>query len=453
MSRPAGKPEKVSERMEPVSLNSIRQVLPDSAILGACAAVGHAFRKRQITPILTVLHLILAAIWPEASLNASWQVLWDSFAARFPGQAGRSPSTGSVAKARGRLPMELFDRLWTFLREQVERRSEPFCRWRGHRVVLADGACVSMPDEPELVKEFGVATSAHGKSKYPLARLVTLALADTMTILAYAMGRYTEGETSLIRPLLKTLKKGDLLVADRNFAGANLYAEYQRDGLEFLTRAHGGLKIARLQPVRVHGRNDWVASLKVQSAFRKIDPTLPATVLVRLIQVVVRIRGTRQVLWLATSLLDAVGYPAAEIAALYAQRWRIETLFLNVKVRLGADVLRSTTGDGVRKELASRFMAVNIVRLILLEAAVEHRVDPTRLSFVHALRAILVFAPALASEPLWKLPAIYAEMLRQIADHRVPERPDRNEPRAVRRKKDLYPTLTLTRRAWRLKVA
>jgi len=415
MSRPSGTPEKVSERMEQVSLNSIRKALPDSAILGACQAVGHTFRNRKITPILTVLHMILAAIWPEDSFNAAWQVLWDSFAARFPGQAGTSPSTGSVSKARGRLPLELFDRLWTFLREQVERHSERSCRWRGHRVILA--------------------------------------LADTMTILAYALGRYTEGETSLIRPLLKTLQPGDLLVADRHFAGSNLYGEYRREGLEFLTRAHSGLKIARLQPVTVHGPNDFTAYLKVDSTFRKADPTLPDKVLVRLIRVTVRIRGERQVIWLTTSLLDADRYPATEIADLYAKRWRIETLFLNVKVRLGADVLRSTTAEGVRKELATRLMAVNIVRLIMLEAAREHRVDPVQLSFVHALRAILVFAPALASEPLWKLPEIYAEMLRQIAAHRVPDRPDRHEPRAVRRKKDHYPTLTLTRRAWRLKAA
>jgi len=233
--------------------------------------------------------------------------------------------------------------------------------------ILADGTCVSMADKPALAREFGVNAGYHGNGKYPLARLVTVCLANTMTVLAYAMGRYRDDETALLRPLLKTLQKGDLLVGDRHFAGANLYAEYQRAGLEFLTRAHQRLNVSRLRPITRYAQNDFTAYLKIGPTYRQKDPILPAEILVRFLQVVVRIRGKRQVIWLATSLLDAEAYPAAE--------------------------------------------------------------------------------------PLWKLPEIYAEMLRQIAGHRVPERPGRNEPRAIRRETKHYPRLTVTRKLWRLKVA
>jgi hypothetical protein len=76
---------------------------------------------------------------------------------------------------------------------------------------------------------------------------------------------------------------------------------------------------------------------------------------------------------------------------------------------------------------------VNIVHLIILEAAEQHQIDPVRISFVHALRAILIFAPALAMAPPWKLPDIYHAMLTEIAAQIIPQRPGRNESRAVRK--------------------
>ncbi len=152
----------------------------------------------------------------------------------------------------------------------------------------------------------------------------------------------------------------------------------------------------------------------------------------------------------ATSLIDAEKYPASEIVSLYATRWRIETLFRELKVTLSADVLRSKTPDGVRRELASRFCALNVVRTIMTEAARQGRVDPVRISFSHAVRAVLVFAPTMATAPLWSLGAIYDAMLAEIASHIVPQRPGRNEPRAVRRERIHYPSLRTTRALWRL---
>jgi putative transposase len=439
--------------MEQVSLNSIRQVLPDSAILAACQAVGHVFRRRKITPILTVLHMILAAIWPEESFNASWQVLWDSFAGHCPDSAGRSPSSGSVAKARGRLPLAMFERLFAYLSDRMQARSSSHDCWRGHRVVLVDGTCVSMPDEPELREAFGVNRGCHGEGKYPLARLVTLTLAHTMGIISYAMDRYAASEIDLLRRIVKTLHPGDILIADRHYAGANLYVEYTRAGLHYLTRVHQNLRLSRLKLFGIYSACDFVAWMKINPNYRRLDPTLPREIQVRFIAMTRRVRGRRTVVWLATSLLDARRYPAAEIAELYARRWRIESLLKEVKVRLSADVLRSRTAEGIARELAARLIAVNVVRMILLEAAMAHHVDPLRLSFVHALRAMIVFAPAMAVAPLMTLPTIYRRMLDQIADQRVPDRPDRNEPRAVRREQKHYPTLRITRKEWRLKHA
>lgn len=445
--------EDISEKIEAITLNSIREVLPDKAIEDACNASGYRHRQRVITPIITVLHMILAAIWPEESFAASWQILWTSFSSMFVEHSGKSPSLGSVAKARYRLPLEMWKMLFEWLSLQAQNLSQPFDKWNGHRVVLLDGSCVSMPDKPDLFKEFGRATGYHGKCRYPLARLVVLCIAGTMTILDYALGRYDQDENSLAGPLLGKLRKGDLLLADRHFAAAHFYWHYQSMGLEFLTKAHQRLKISRVKQIESYSRYDFLGWLNINETYRRKDPQLPAKIMVRFIRALVSDRGRRKTVWLVTSLLDGKLYPAKEIALLYNRRWRIETLFAEVKINLSADVLRSMCPQAIHKEVAARLMAVNIVRMIMIEAAIEKGVDPIRISFVQAVRAILMFAPALACEPIWKLPGIYKAMLLEIGTNLVPERRGRNEPRAVTRERKHYPKLRTTREQWRIAYA
>jgi hypothetical protein len=142
--------EKISDQMKPITFNSIRKILPDKAIQYACNKVGYTHRRRMITPIITILHIILAAIWPEESFAASWQVLWTSFSSRFKNYAGKSPSLGSVAKARTRLPLSLWDTLFERVSQQEQRLSEKHDTWRGLREILLDGTCLSMSDTARL---------------------------------------------------------------------------------------------------------------------------------------------------------------------------------------------------------------------------------------------------------------------------------------------------------------
>jgi hypothetical protein len=442
--------ETISSSLASIPLSSIRQVLPDKAIDQACQEAGYQFRHRLIVPVVTVLHMLLAAIWPEESFNASWQVLWSVFKSRYPQLPLGSPSRGTVAKARSRLPMAVWQSLFGWVSKQTQQLSEPWSRWRGHRVVLVDGTCVSMPDTPDLQAAFGTQTGYHGTARYPLARLVAFSLANTMSVISYAVGSYRKDENALAEPLFNSLQHGDLLLGDRHFAAAHFYVRYQRAGLEFLTRKHQRLILSRIQHLWNYSPNDFVGRLKIGAAYRCKDATLPASIPVRFIYARWVIRGHVRTEWLVTSLLDAEAYPAAEIIDLYACRWRIETLFGELKIGLSADILRSQTAEGLCKEIAARLTALNVVRSIMLQAAAEHGVeDPLRISFVFALRAILSFSPALGIEPPWKLRAIYHAMLDEIAAHTVPFRPGRNEPRMIRRDRKHYPMLTTTRAEWR----
>jgi hypothetical protein len=442
--------ESLRQELRTGTLNSIRGVLPDRVIIEACRQAGHVYRERVLTPVVTVLHMILAALWPEDSFAASWSIIWNGLVSRLPGVAGQSPSSGSVAKARQRLPLPVWQRIFRWLSQQGQAATSAWDQWRGHRLILLDGTCCSMPDSPANREAFGTNISKGRPTAFPLVTVVTVALAGTRTVLDYAVGAYGISEVVLARPLLKRLRAGDLLIADRLFAAAHFYARYLAQGLEFLTRVHEHRRVDRLTRIIAHGRGDFVTDLVIGSLYRHKDPSLPATVRVRFIRAVLRVRGRREVTWLVTSLLDPVRYPAAEIVALYARRWRIETLFRDLKLVIGADVLRSQTPTGIHAELAARLCALNIVRLIIGEAADRAGLDPGQISFIESCRTILAFAPAMRTAPVLALPALYDAMLTEIAAHRIPQRPGRNEPRLVRRNLRRYKMLTATRAEWRL---
>lgn len=365
----------------------------------------------------------------------------------------KSPSRGTVANARKRLPLAVWSNIVAWLCQQSQKYSEPIARWRSHRIVAADGTCLTLAASEELRDTFGLSKGNDGVRRYPLAKLVCLSLLETMTVINYRLGRYTEDENLLLAGMLKSLQKGDILVADRHYAGANLYWNYMENGLEYLTQLHQRQIVSRLKRLWSYCRDDFVGKLKIGDAYRRRNPLMPKYITARFIRTQAYIRGKHKSIWLVTSLLHAVRYPGEEIAELYLKRWRIETLFGQLKVNCGVDILRSKTADGVRKEVAAGVCAINIVRTIMFQAAAAGRVDVMRLSFVGTVRAIIAFAPAIALRPVWQLPVIYEAMLAEIASHLVPERPGRLEPRKVTHDPRGYPKLKTTRAQWRKQYA
>jgi putative transposase len=348
------------------------------------------------------------------------------------------------------LPLKVWEELFAWLAGRAQETAAlAEDSWRGLRLVMIDGFTVSMPSTPELVEAFGRARCSQGVHRFPLARAVAMALANSMALIGYRLGRYDESENALAQEIQGLLRSGDLLIGDRRFAGAHYYAAYLARGIQFLTRAHQGLKLHRLPRLQLLGPADFITSLRLSPDHRRTHPEAPATVIVRMIQVEARVRGKRQLLWLVTSLLDAQLYSASEIAELYSRRWRIETLIEEIKIGLGADVLRSLTPEGIRKEFAARMLATNVMRMIILDAALQHRVDPLSISFKAAVRTVLAFAPALSRAPVCHLPAVYHGMLQEIAAQLIPHRPGRNEPRCIRRERQRFPRLKIPRAEWR----
>jgi len=356
--------EAMRTRLREGQLNALRQLLPDKAILDACERAGYVYRRRLLTPLVTVLHYLSAAIWPEDSFQAAAAC------------AGLDVSSGSLSKARQRLPREVIDKLEAYVAGLGQGLSEPYAFQQGFRLVSIDGTCLSMEDTPQLRGHFGVVNTRHGKSKYPEGRLVVASLVKTGTILAHRLGPYRTSEQALGLGLLASLRSGDLLVADAHFAGSNLYWRYMQRGLDFITPAHQRLKIKRLRRIRRYRDGSFVARVPVWKSHRKKHPYLPEAMTLRFVPVRLRSRRKRPVTHLVTSLLDADSHGAQTIRELYAQRWPVETTFAELKHPLSADVLRSKGVEGVYKEVATKVTALNLVRCLMLQAAERHKCDP-----------------------------------------------------------------------------
>lgn len=429
--------EQVREEIESGQLNALRGLLPDEVVREICEECGYYFRTRLLTPLVTIFHMISAGINREGSFQSAWQM---------SGQAGRS---GVLSVARKRLPLEVWDELHKWMMEEIEKEIGCEKKWRGHRMIGLDGTCVSMSDEAELAAHFGRWNSKHGVSRFPNARMVVAFNLQTLINMSHKAGSCQKSEKELCGEVLKDLGSGDVVVFDRYYAGANLYVEYQRAGVDFIGRVNAVLAVERLKVVEALGAGDLIVEMRINARYRRQDSSLPESIQVRMIQTSARIEGKRENFWIATSLLDAVKYPRQEIQGWQKKRWKVETLIEEMKIWVGADVLRSKSVEGIYKELYARIIGLNLIHWLILKAAKKHAQQPERLSVSAALRLAATYSQKMSVAPAWRVPLLYKQMLEGIAASKIPERPNRLEPRMKKRKPKDYPTLKISRTQWR----
>ena len=148
------------EKLESGQLTALRELLPDEVLREICEECRYEFRSRMLTPLVTIFHMISAGISRDGSFRSAWHL---------NGQSGRS---GSLAKARQRLPQVVWQKLDQWMIREIDKETASEYQWRGHRMIGVDGTCVSMSDEPSLAEHFGRCNTKHGYSRFPLARIV-----------------------------------------------------------------------------------------------------------------------------------------------------------------------------------------------------------------------------------------------------------------------------------------
>jgi Transposase DDE domain len=272
-------------------------------------------------------------------------------------------------------------------------------------------------------------------------------------LLDVVLGNLHQHDLRLFHRLWECLKAGDILLGDRAYGDYVTLAGLPRQGVDVLARLHQARKVDFRKASRRYGPHDgvfvWHKGLQ-QSTI--LTPTqwaaLPAEIRVRIVRFTAACRGFRtQRITLVTTLLDPELYPATELIALYLRRWRIELCLRDVKTTLGLEQLRCLSPARVRKELLAGLIAHNLIRCVMAEAARSFDAELERLSFKGAVDALRQYGVVISQARTSKLKRkLWHDLLCSLARDRVPLRPGRTEPRAVKHRPKPYPLLNRPRR-------
>ena len=351
--------------------------------------------------------------------------------------ASLTVAPSSVVEARGRVGAEPLEWLFTISAEHWAHASARAHRWRGLALYGADGTTLRVPDSPENAAHFGYAKSVRGQSGYPMVRGVALMALRSHLLAAVAFGPYQTSEIAYAVDLWPALPNDSLTIVDRGFLSARILLPLARDGANrhWLTRSK---KNQRWRVLKRLGPRDAIIEMNVSSEARRQDPGLPKVWVAR--AVTYQRKGFRSQT-LLTSLLDPRAFPAEEIATLYHERWELELGFDEIKTEMldREEAIRSKSPTTVTQELWGVFLAYNLVRLEMERVAQDAGVEPTRISFVAALRLI-------CDEWLWCAIATPGAIPKHLKNLRAalktlilpPRRSERSYPRAVKIKMSNY---------------
>jgi hypothetical protein len=361
---------------------------------------------------------------------------------------GRKPchaGTGAYCKARAKLSERFLQRLACDVGRQLEEQAPDCWRWHGHRVVLVDGSTLSMPDTAANQQAYPQQRSQRPGVGFPILRWVALLGLATAAVLASAFGPWRgkqTGETALFRTLLEHLQPGDVLVADRYYCSYWIVALARVRGVHVVFRKHQ-LRHTDFRTGRRLGRNDHVVTWTKPQRPAWMDEAdyeaLAATLSLREVRKQITTPGCRvRELVAVTTLVDAATYTIDDITDLYHQRWHAEIDLRSIKTQMKMEILRCRTPAMVRKEIWAHLLAYNLVRKVMAQAAGEHDLTPRQLGFAGAMQTLNEFRTVLLTSAAADLPDLCADILRAIASHRVGDRPDRYEPRKVKRRPKGY---------------
>jgi putative transposase len=322
----------------------------------------------------------------------------------------------------------------------------------GRHVKVGDGTTLLAPDTPLNQNVWPQQRAQKPGLGFPILRMVVVFSLATAAVCGVAVGPYKgkgTGEPALLRELFDRFEPGDVFLGDCYFSSYFLLALFLAQGVDVVVRQHQRRTTDFRRGQRL-GHEDHVVEWQRPQRPSWMDEAtyaaIPPALRLRELKVHVAIRGFRtQQLVVVTSLTDAERYPQSELAGLFRQRWHAELDLRNVKISLPMDDLRGRTPQMVRRELWVHWLAYNLIRKTMAQAALVHEKSPRQLSFASALAAVATsWDHATVASPD-VLIALAQAQLRVIAWHKVGDRPDRVEPRAVKRRPKPHPLLTKPR--------
>ena len=377
-------------------------------------------RLRMLPSRVGVYFVLALALFP----TLGYLRVWDKITAGLRGLDLARPSEKALRDLRRRLGAAPLEILFDALAGPVARADTPGVRYRRWRTVAFDGcSSTKAPDQPRVCAWLGKIRHRYGQDGYPMLRIMALCETGTRALLGAVFGPVADGETIYAQRLLPLLDSSMLLLNDRGFDTDDFLAKIAATGAQLLVRLNN-----RRTPARWAHLPDGSYLTRINGvALRIIDARITVTTSA----------GTRMTdqYRLATTLLDHRNHPAAELVALYHERWEIESAFFAMRhTLLGGLVLRSQDPVGVRQEIWAQLAVYQALRRAMAEAVESvPGIDPDRAAFTVALEAArdqVVTADGVLIDPGQ---AVRPGRIGQaVLDNLLPRRRPRVAPRKVK---------------------
>lgn len=361
--------------------------------------------------------------------------------------------TSAYCQARARLPLERLEQLHQHLALKLAGQRNATDLWLGHHVKVVDGTGLSMPDTSANQQAWPQPVTQKPGCGFPVTKIVGCFCLASGALLQWVQGTLKDHDFRLFQGLLATFQKGEIVLADRGFCSYGNLAALLQTGVGAVMRIHHFRKLDWRRGRNLGWRDrlvEWRKPLLQTDVWTKEQwQQLPERILLRMVEVGVAVPGFRtQRIVLVTTLLEADKYTAAELGQLYFRRWAVELFFRDIKITLGMDVLRCRTPAMVQKEIAMHAIAYNLIRALMQDIAHSYQIRPNRLSFkgtVDALRQWSELFQAGKAHPR------HTQNLRDLFYYTVAtdpliRRPNRSEPRAVKRRPKNFRLLTKPRK-------
>jgi hypothetical protein len=396
---PAGLPAGI-RLSDHISLGVIAATFPPDRVRQILAETGKASeRERDLPAHVMVYYAIALALYMGSSTREVLRCLLEGLRWLWGAEAVKVAGKSGISQARARLGAEPLRRLYEQMVRPVATRATRGAWYRRWRLVSLDGSCLDLADTEENCRAFGRPEASRGESAFPQLRFVALVENGTHVLFGARLGAFADGETTLahgVLPALPALRPGMLCLADRQFFGHTLWQAAAATGAELLWRVKRNLRLPR-ETVLADG-----SYLTTTYPTEKDRRHRTGGVRVRVVEYRLEgVAGAEPLYRLVTTVLDPAEAPAADLAALYHERWEIEGALAELKTHLrGARrVLRSKTPELVRQEFWGLLLAHFAVRGLMHEAALRAGEDPDRLSFLHAVRVVRRKLPLFVALP------------------------------------------------------
>lgn len=364
-----------------------------------------------------------------------------------------SSSTASYCTARKKLERVMLDETLEETAKNLDKISETYS-FHDRRVVVVDGTGFSMPDTEDNQKEWPQSATQKPGCGFPTGRICACFCLDSGGLLSHRIGNKKSHELPLLRAQHSTFKQDDIFLGDKAFCSYYDLAKFKGLGVDSVVPLARRKPISEARCVKKLGDGDLLIRWKrpyhqKKGAISRDEwEQLPNELLLRQIKVTVAVPGFRvEEYYIITTLLDESLYSADEITNLYFRRWDVELFFRDLKTTMNMDILRCQTPEMIRKEIQMYFIAYNCIRCLMCEAATEADVPVRLISFKGALQAMRNWEPIFDSTQRSKTDRqrILADFYESIARVPISQRPDRCEPRRVKRRPKPFPLMTSAR--------